>query len=101
MNDLEHRLALIAEHAGLGAVWTVAPQPGSGGGSLAGSFVAWKDCFAVAGVEQDCGVPALRHTPAEDAVAVARVRAAGAASLGKLAMHQLAWGMTGQTPLLA
>ena len=35
---------------------------------------------------------------AADAVVVARAHAAGAVELGKVAMHQLAWGMSGQCP---
>jgi aspartyl-tRNA(Asn)/glutamyl-tRNA(Gln) amidotransferase subunit A len=80
-----------------GAFWHVAPQPG-GDGPLAGRTVAWKDCVAVAGMPRTSGAAFLAETCAEDATVVRRFREAGATTLGKLSMHQLAWGMMGQTP---
>ena len=61
---------------------------------------AWKDCFDVAGLHTTGGAPWRSSAPAAQASAriVERVEAAGAVTLGKLAMTQLAWGMMGQTP---
>jgi Asp-tRNA(Asn)/Glu-tRNA(Gln) amidotransferase A subunit family amidase len=81
----------------LGAFWHVELQAG-GNGPLAGRTVAWKDCVAVAGMPRSSGAPFLAEVCERDATVAARFRAAGAATLGKLAMHQLAWGMMGQTP---
>jgi Asp-tRNA(Asn)/Glu-tRNA(Gln) amidotransferase A subunit family amidase len=54
----------------------------------------------VAGLHTTGGAPWREHKPAvsSSATAVQRLEAAGAISLGKLAMTQLAWGMMGQTP---
>ena len=72
------------------------PSPGP----LAGTVVAWKDCFDVAGFHTTAGAPWRDGAPAasESASIVKRMEAAGAVTLGKLAMTQLAWGMMGQTP---
>jgi Asp-tRNA(Asn)/Glu-tRNA(Gln) amidotransferase A subunit family amidase len=66
----------------LNAVAAVAPvvdPPGAGAGApLAGRAVAIKDIVAVAGLPTRCGSPASDPAPArEDAVLVARIRAAG------------------------
>lgn len=58
--------------------------------------VAVKDAFAVAGMPTGGGPP-LAY-PNRDAAAVTRLRQAGAVIVGKTAMHQLGWGMSGQTP---
>jgi aspartyl-tRNA(Asn)/glutamyl-tRNA(Gln) amidotransferase subunit A len=80
-----------------GAFWHVELQPG-GHGPLAGRTVAWKDCVAVAGMPRTSGATFLAEVCERDATVVRRFREAGAATLGKLSMHQLAWGMMGQTP---
>jgi aspartyl-tRNA(Asn)/glutamyl-tRNA(Gln) amidotransferase subunit A len=69
-------------------------------GPLAGTVCAWKDCFDVAGLHTTGGAPWRAAAAAVDASAtiVGRLENAGAISLGKLAMTQLAWGMMGQTP---
>ena len=69
-------------------------------GPLAGTVCAWKDCFDVAGLHTTGGAPWRSAEPrvTTSATIVTRVEAAGAVSLGKLAMTQLAWGMMGQTP---
>ena len=53
-------------------------------GPLHGLPITVKDCFETAGVRTTCGVPELgSHVPRSDAVAVARLRAAGAVIFGK------------------
>ena len=65
-----------------------------------GTVCGWKDCFDVAGLHTTGGAPwrfgATRAVAS--ATIVARLEAAGAITIGKLAMTQLAWGMMGQTP---
>jgi len=106
---VEHALRAI-EASDLGAFWLVdgdralarareldhAREPGP----LHGRAVAWKDCYDVAGLPTTGGAPWRADAPpaAHSAPAVRRFEAAGAVSLGKLAMHQLAGGMMGQTP---
>jgi allophanate hydrolase len=64
-------------------------------GPLAGmSFVA-KDNIAAAGMPMTAACPAFSHLPAEDAPAVARLRAAGALLLGKVNLDQFATGLVG------
>lgn len=109
----DERLDRIARAADLGAFWLIDEDgarrdadridalvaAGRDPGPLAGVPVAYKDSFDVAGLPTTAGVPFLGAGPAAaDAPQVARLRAAGAVCLGKLAMHQFAWGMTGQTP---
>jgi amidase len=57
---------------------------GEARGPLAGLPMTVKDTFETAGLRTTCGVPELaQHVPATDAVAVARLRAAGAVVFGK------------------
>ena len=98
MHSIDERLERIDRHADLGAFWRVGVQEPTADGPLSGRLVAFKDCFAVAGFERDSGVPFLHEHSAADAPSVRRHREAGATIVGKLAMHQLAWGMMGQTP---
>lgn len=66
---------------------------------LWGVPVAVKDNIAVAGRPMTAACPAFAHTPAEDAVAVAKLRAAGALILGKTNLDQFATGLVGvRTP---
>jgi Asp-tRNA(Asn)/Glu-tRNA(Gln) amidotransferase A subunit family amidase len=68
-------------------------------GPLAGVPVVVKDCFHVEGLPTTGGVAVERPPAARgDAEIVAVLRRAGALVFGKAAMHQLAWGMTGQAP---
>lgn len=64
-------------------------------GPLHGVPLAAKDLFATRGVPTTCGAAILRHwVPEQDAVAVARWRAAGATLLGKNTLHEFAFGGT-------
>jgi len=57
---------------------------GIGVGPLHGVPMTIKDSFAVAGMAATCGIEELRHyRPAQDAVAVERIRRAGAVIFGK------------------
>ena len=60
------------------------PRPGTGGGPLHGIPISVKDHIWLAGTPATNGSVALRDfVPADDAVAVARLRAAGAIVVGK------------------
>jgi aspartyl-tRNA(Asn)/glutamyl-tRNA(Gln) amidotransferase subunit A len=111
---VERALALAEELQHLGAVWeldaarareralALALRAGRGedAGPLAGTVCAWKDCFDVADLHTTGGAPWRAHAAPVtwSATVVRRLEAAGAISLGKLAMTQLAWGMMGQAP---
>ncbi len=111
---VEQALASAAALGHLGAFWELdgeraleraralddAITGGQSPGPLAGTVCAWKDCFDVAGLHTTGGAPWRSGEPPArtSATIVQRVEAAGAISLGKLAMTQMAWGMMGQTP---
>ncbi|TMG01173.1 MAG: Asp-tRNA(Asn)/Glu-tRNA(Gln) amidotransferase subunit GatA [Chloroflexi bacterium] len=68
-------------------------------GPLHGVPVALKDIFGVAGVRMTAGSKILAENAAsEDAEATARLKAAGAVILGKLNLHEFAFGATGVNP---
>jgi len=68
-------------------------------GPLHGVPVALKDLFDVAGVSTTAGSKILSgNVPAGDSDAAARLKAAGAVILGKLNMHEFAFGATGVNP---
>lgn len=68
-------------------------------GQVAGSVVALKDLFDTAGVRTTAGSRIFAdRIPAEDAVAVARLRQEGAAFAGKTNLHEWAFGVTTQNP---
>ena len=103
---VEGALARAAELEHLGAVWELdaerareraraqesAASRGEDCGPLAGAVCAWKDCFDVAGLHTTGGAPWRSNSPPATASAtvVQRLEAAGAISIGKLAMTQLA-----------
>jgi aspartyl-tRNA(Asn)/glutamyl-tRNA(Gln) amidotransferase subunit A len=65
-------------------------------GPLHGLPLALKDLFNTAGVRTTGGSKILADSvPAEDATVVARLKAAGAVVLGKLNMHEFAYGPEG------
>ena len=62
-------------------------------GQLHGIPVAIKDNYTTAGMPTRVGCPQVElNLPDRDATCVARLRNAGAVILGKLNMHQFAWG---------
>ena len=63
--------------------------------SLSGMMVAVKDNIDVAGLPTSAACPAFAYTPARDAPAVARLRAAGAIVIGKTNLDQFATGLVG------
>jgi aspartyl-tRNA(Asn)/glutamyl-tRNA(Gln) amidotransferase subunit A len=107
-------LAAIEAASGLGAFWVIDAEGaldrareldevaarGDRAGRLHGQLVAWKDCFDVAGLPTTAGAPWRdgRRRARRHADAVRLFEQEGAITLGKLAMTQLAWGMTGQSP---
>jgi allophanate hydrolase len=62
---------------------------------LAGLVAAVKDNIDVAGLPTTAGARSYAHRPAQDATAVARLRAAGAIVLGKTNLDQFATGLVG------
>ena len=68
-------------------------------GPLHGIPVAVKDLFATRGVRTTAGSQILRdHVPSFDASVVARLREAGAVIVGKLGMHEFAYGISSVNP---
>ena len=68
-------------------------------GPLHGIPVAVKDLFDTAGVRTTAGSKILAdNVPSVDAGAVERLKAAGAVILGKLNLHEFAYGATGVNP---
>ncbi|MFI1016040.1 amidase [Streptomyces sp. NPDC020965] len=105
------RRALAAAVAADGVFWSVDPTVveaardidrraarGEPLGPLAGVPVAVKDSFDIAGLDTTLGLRTPVHRAERDAEAVARLRAADAVVIGKTAMDQLGWSMTGQAP---
>ncbi len=68
---------------------------GPRGRALWGVPVAVKDNIDVAGLPTTAACPAFAYTPAKDATAVARLRAAGAIVMGKTNLDQFATGLVG------
>jgi aspartyl-tRNA(Asn)/glutamyl-tRNA(Gln) amidotransferase subunit A len=64
-------------------------------GALHGVPVAVKDLYAVAGTATTAGSTFLTEPAPEDSTVVARLRAAGAVILGKLNLHEFAYGPEG------
>jgi Asp-tRNA(Asn)/Glu-tRNA(Gln) amidotransferase A subunit family amidase len=67
---------------------------------LWGIPVSLKDCFDLAGFRTSCGSKFYREengVAAEDSAVAVRLRAAGAAITGKTHLHQLAYGITGES----
>jgi aspartyl-tRNA(Asn)/glutamyl-tRNA(Gln) amidotransferase subunit A len=77
-----------------------AAQDGAGpDGPLRGIPLALKDLFDTAGVRTTGGAKFFLHrVPSRDATVTARLRAAGAVMLGKLNMHEFAYGVSNDNP---
>ena len=68
-------------------------------GPLHGIPIALKDLFAVKGIRMTCGSKIMAdHIADSDATVVTRLRQAGTILLGKLNMHEFAWGGTSLNP---
>jgi aspartyl-tRNA(Asn)/glutamyl-tRNA(Gln) amidotransferase subunit A len=68
-------------------------------GPLHGIPVAVKDLFATRGIRTTAGSRMLADwTPAEDATVVRKLRDAGAVLLGKLGLHEFAYGVSSVNP---
>jgi aspartyl-tRNA(Asn)/glutamyl-tRNA(Gln) amidotransferase subunit A len=69
-------------------------------GPLHGVPITIKDLYNVAGMPTQAGtramLPEAFQNPTQDALAVSRLRAAGAVILGKVNMHEIALGITGE-----
>jgi aspartyl-tRNA(Asn)/glutamyl-tRNA(Gln) amidotransferase subunit A len=87
-----------AEARGAESAYRTGGQPGP----LAGLPFAAKDIFDSADVPTAYGSPMFAgHVPGADAVAIARLRAAGAILVGKTNTHEFAWGITSVNPRVA
>jgi aspartyl-tRNA(Asn)/glutamyl-tRNA(Gln) amidotransferase subunit A len=97
--DLRSYLAVFADSAlneAHAAEATV--QAGRSLGPLHGVPFAVKDLFDVAGTPTTAGSQIFAEIPERDSTAVARLRAAGAVLLGKLNLHEFAFGPEGSNP---
>lgn len=94
------RLELLPEQARTAARRAEAEiQSGRHRGPLYGSPVGLKDLFNTGGVRTTSGSRILDNfVPKEDCTVATRLQRAGAILLGKLNMHQSAYGPTGENP---
>jgi aspartyl-tRNA(Asn)/glutamyl-tRNA(Gln) amidotransferase subunit A len=68
-------------------------------GPFHGIPIAYKDLFFTRGIKTTGGSLILRHfVPDHDATVVDKLRVGGAVSLGKLNLHELAYGATSKNP---
>lgn len=110
---VEQAIAAIRQHEHLHAFITVTEDDarreaaerdrelaqGMDRGPLHGIPTAFKDLFYTRGVRTTAGSLLFRDfVPDHDATVVARLRQAGAISLGKTNLHELAYGMTSKNP---
>jgi len=92
---------LVTEREALAAARTAEAEIRAGHyrGPLHGVPFALKDLFLTAGIRTTAGSRVLaEHVPDKDATVVARLREAGAVLLGKLNMHEFAFGVTNVNP---
>ncbi|MGD9895234.1 MAG: amidase [Dehalococcoidia bacterium] len=92
--------AFITITADLARAEARAAEDGSGpAGPLRGIPIALKDLFDTAGVRTSAASKILAdRIPNQDATVTARLRAAGAVLLGKLNMHEFAYGVSNDNP---
>src|SRR5439155_1501625 len=79
----------------------ISPDAGSGTleALIAGAVVAVKDLFATKGIRTTAGSRILKDwVPEDDATVVRKLREAGAVLLGKLGMHEFAYGISSVNP---
>ena len=68
-------------------------------GPLHGIPIAYKDLFLTRGIRTTCGSKLYEnYMPEADAAVVERLAEAGAVTMGKLNMHELAYGITSSNP---
>ena len=68
-------------------------------GPLHGIPIAIKDVYETQGIRTTCGSKLFEnYVPERDAAVVERLRGAGAVSVGKTHMHELAYGVTSNNP---
>ena len=93
-------ITLLADQARSAARQSEADiQKGNYRGPLHGIPVALKDLYNTGGVRTTSGSRVFdNYIPEEDCTVAARFRDAGAILLGKLNMHQFAYGPTGENP---
>lgn len=88
-------IAAARDIADLGAFITLTDRVDAGSGPLAGVPLAVKDNLDTRDLPTTGGTPALADSrPGRDQHAVERLRAAGAAVIGKTNLHELALGIT-------
>ena len=74
-------------------------QTGQDRGLLHGIPIAFKDLFYTRGIRTTAGSPLFKDfVPDTDARVVQKLRAAGAISIGKTNLHELAFGITSRNP---
>ena len=101
LNPSLHAFITVTAEAALRRAKQADAELGAGRdlGPLHGIPIAFKDVFATRGVLTTAGSKLFEHhVPQTDAAAVERTAAAGAVSLGKLNMHELAYGITSDNP---
>ncbi|MGY1618496.1 amidase family protein [Geodermatophilus sp. SYSU D00691] len=93
--SVEEAIARAHGIADLGAFLHIAERAEGSAGPLAGVPLAVKDNLDTVDFPTSGGTPALaRSRPGRDHLAVERLRAAGAAVIGKTNLHELALGIT-------
>ena len=102
LNETLRAFITVTRDEAMAAAAVVDRQIAAGRGDalpLAGVPMAIKDSFWTRGVRATGGTKVLADfVPAEDATAVARLRAAGCVLVGKSAMHEMAYGFTSRNP---